>query len=413
MKINFRENNGLIALDRETPDVTLAFTGDLCPVNGYEQPFYTGSLEHLMPEIMNELNQVDAHVINMEAALTQQGEAISKCGPNLRVSPQCVNGLKQLNVTHACLANNHIKDFGETGIHDTITHLESSGIGALGIVKGEKKVMDPFIFTKNGLNICLLNVAEAEFCYPTDDSFGASFLDEVEVFKTIQQIKDEVDIVIVLPHAGREYKFFPACWLRSMYRNFIDSGAHAVIAHHPHVVQGIESYNNGIIFYSLGNFIFDLAGMQSKLGPDFSFLVKCGFSKKGMSHFEVLPFRRKPDNTLSVLSGEKRDLFLAFLDEISAPLLNNDASKRIWDEYVRGDADLYLAWLKKCISAQPYNETEESQEHLAYLFSVLSMSQTHKKMIECIFRLLKDNRIESDDNAAEKIKSWEAILSKV
>lgn len=413
MKLNAKENDGIIKLNSGRPLVDIAFTGDLCPLDGYEEPFAGGTLESIMPEIVDELRKADAHVINMESAITRKGKAILKCGPNFRANPKCVNGLKQLNSTHACLANNHIKDFGETGIKDTIKYLEETNIKALGIVKGEKNVMEPYVFRKNKLRIAIINIAEAEFSYPTDKSLGTSFLNEVRVLKKIETASKKADAVIVIPHAGREYKFFPACWLIETYRNFIDAGADAVIAHHPHVPQGIEIYKNGVIFYSLGNFIFDRAGMHEKLGPDTSFFIKCSFTKTGISEFSIYPYKRNSDNSLSLLSGKKRELFMNFLNEISEPFSSDREAKSIWDEYVRGDMDLYLTWLKKCISDQPFKKTKESQSHLAYLFSVLSMSQTHKKMVESVFRLLIDCKTGSNKNAAKKIKKWESILKKI
>jgi poly-gamma-glutamate synthesis protein (capsule biosynthesis protein) len=413
MKLNIKKNDGIIKLNGGKTIANIAFSGDLCPLNGYEKPFSNGSLESLMPEVIKELREADAHIINMEAPITEKGKAILKCGPNFRANPKCVNGLKQLNATHACLANNHIKDFGEEGIKDSIDYLEKAKIKAIGIVKGEKEVMEPYIFRKNKLRIAIINVAEAEFSYPTKSSLGTSFLNEVKVLKKIEKAAKKADIVIVTPHAGREYKFFPACWLRETYKNFIDAGADAVIAHHPHVPQGIEIYNKGVIFYSLGNFIFDRTGMHEKLGPDTSFFVKCSFAKNGITDFRIYPYKRNNDNSISLLTGKKREYFMKFMDAISEPLSNEENSKSIWDEYVRGDMELYLTWLKKCISDQPFKKTKESQSHLAYLFSVLSMSQTHKKMIECVFRLLIDDNVKTDKNTAKLIKSWESLMGKI
>ena len=57
-------------------------------------------------------------------------------------------------------------------------------------------------------------------------------------------------------HAGLEKVNYPLPEFREQYKRFIDYGADAIIAHHPHVVQGWEYYNNKLIAYSLGNFIW-------------------------------------------------------------------------------------------------------------------------------------------------------------
>jgi len=70
------------------------------------------------------------------------------------------------------------------------------------------------------------------------------------------------DVVTVSMHAGWEYYRKPNPWQQKFARAAIDAGASIVVGHHPHVTQTVESYANGVIFYSLGNLVFDQ--VQSK-----------------------------------------------------------------------------------------------------------------------------------------------------
>lgn len=73
-------------------------------------------------------------------------------------------------------------------------------------------------------------------------------------------------VVVVNMHWGVEYDTEPSVREKELAHNLIDAGADVIIGHHPHVVQPVEVYKNGLIFYSLGNFISDQLGQQTKEG---------------------------------------------------------------------------------------------------------------------------------------------------
>ena len=75
--------------------------------------------------------------------------------------------------------------------------------------------------------------------------------------KSITALRERVDLIFVSLHWGEEYQLQSNVEQQRIARALIDVGADAVIGHHPHVIQEVEEYNGGWIFYSLGNFIFD------------------------------------------------------------------------------------------------------------------------------------------------------------
>jgi poly-gamma-glutamate synthesis protein (capsule biosynthesis protein) len=85
------------------------------------------------------------------------------------------------------------------------------------------------------------------------------------------------DLVIVVLHWGDEYEDAPQKWQVRAARAFVDAGADAVIAHHPHVLQGIERYGDGLIAYSIGNFVFDNLHGRKRLHG----IVKLTFRRDG------------------------------------------------------------------------------------------------------------------------------------
>src|SRR5690606_26373205 len=103
----------------------------------------------------------------------------------------------------------------------------------------------------------ILNFAENEFSNATTLSGGANPLDLPTNFLDIQKAKENADYVILIVHGGHEYNNIPSPETVKRYRFFVDAGANIVIGHHPHHYSGYEKYKNGLVFYSLGNFLFD------------------------------------------------------------------------------------------------------------------------------------------------------------
>jgi poly-gamma-glutamate synthesis protein (capsule biosynthesis protein) len=90
-----------------------------------------------------------------------------------------------------------------------------------------------------------------------EDDERIAGLDEARCAAAIEGLKPKCDVVLVSMHAGVEYAAKPHPAQMSFARAAIGAGAAAVLGHHPHVVQPVEEYGGGVIFYSLGNFVFD------------------------------------------------------------------------------------------------------------------------------------------------------------
>lgn len=95
-----------------------------------------------------------------------------------------------------------------------------------------------------------------------DTDYGTAWINHPKVDRIILEAKKQCDILVVLPHAGVEDIVVPLPEWRARYKEFIDMGADVVIASHPHTPQGWEKYNGKMIYYSLGNFFFQLFSSQ-------------------------------------------------------------------------------------------------------------------------------------------------------
>jgi poly-gamma-glutamate capsule biosynthesis protein CapA/YwtB (metallophosphatase superfamily) len=277
--------------------------------------------------------------------------------PLLKCTPEAIRGLKNLCLTIAHIGTNHILDFGSKGLEDTIEVLNKLGIKHLGAGKNLGSARQPVIIEKKGIKFAFLGYCMS---YPADEQNpGCAPLKREYMVSDINKIRDHVDFVIVSLHHGIEYSFYPYPEHIQLVRSLIDNGANIVLGHHPHVLQGYEEYYGGVIFYSLGNFIFDddkkvvdlksvsrirvmleEKGIVSKPGgPKFyeSMVVTINFDKNDIKRIDFLPIIINSDCQPTLAEGKKRYEIRHFFENISSALHDGGA----W--YFSQLARLYLA----------------------------------------------------------------------
>lgn len=217
--------------------------------DAYFHPF-----ERLAPE----LKKGDITIVNLEAPLTKRGTEYTDKKYRFRVNPAAVSGIKKSGITAVTLANNHIMDFGDTGLMDTISLLNAHGIDNVGAGENLSAARKPLIKdirgTRVGILACSL-VLPTEF-WAGQNRAGTAPLLAKRVVDDITALRKQVSVLIVIVHWGEEGKTTLRPYQTDLAHKMIDAGADAVIGHHPHILQGVERYRRGIIFYSLGNFVF-------------------------------------------------------------------------------------------------------------------------------------------------------------
>ena len=156
------------------------------------------------------------------------------------------------------IANNHLFDWDEKGYEKTIAALGEGCFGA-GSYEEAYRVK---VVEAEGLKIGFMALSYAAYKGVFDDvtnqeGLGCAYINDLRVNHDIIEAKKHVDYLFILPHDGIEYIDIPMPETIARYRDFIDYGADGVIAAHPHCPQGWEEYKGKVIFYSLGNFLFN------------------------------------------------------------------------------------------------------------------------------------------------------------
>lgn len=227
--------------------LTLSVVGD-CTLGTDETFDYDTSLNayyenygsaYFLQNVKSIFSQDDLTIANFEGTLTESDAREDKTfafkGPASFTSILTDGSVEAVNT-----ANNHSHDYGDQSYEDTMTALDAAGIVHFGY--DETAVMDV-----KGIKVGMVGI------YELKDHLER----EQQLKDNIAKVKaDGAQLIVVIFHWGNETETVPDSNQTTLGRLAIDEGADLVCGHHPHVLQGIETYKGKNIVYSLGNFCF-------------------------------------------------------------------------------------------------------------------------------------------------------------
>ena len=238
--------------------MSIIIGADFVPTNTNETLFRSGDARALVGSgIVEALKKSSFRIVNLEMPLTESGRPIVKCGPNLKGSPETIHLYDQLSIDLVTLANNHIMDYGEEGLANTLRVLQAHGIQSVGAGQDLKTAKEPFCTIIDDRKVAVYACAEHEFSIADEKSAGVNPHDPLDSFDDVQRLAQENDYVIVLYHGGKECYRYPSPELQRSCRKYIEKGADIVICQHSHCIGCEEKYLQGTIVYGQGNFLFD------------------------------------------------------------------------------------------------------------------------------------------------------------
>ena len=285
------------ATPKTTPDeFTILFAGDIILDRDVKKKIdEVGGGDWRFPflRIADFSRSAELTMANLEGPVSDRRAKVGSIY-SFRFDPASLEALTYAGIDIVNSANNHIFDYGQQGLLDTITNLTRAGIDYVGIGLNFEQTHQGITKNIKGTKITFLGYTDlvSKQLSATPTAAGISFLDKEQMTKDIQAAKANSDIVIINVHKGDEYHTSHNAEQEMMYKAAIDAGADLVVGHHPHVAQEVEQYRDGWIAYSLGNFVFDQGFSEETMRGLF---LKVTVRNKKIVAAEPIPFNISPN----------------------------------------------------------------------------------------------------------------------
>jgi poly-gamma-glutamate synthesis protein (capsule biosynthesis protein) len=195
-------------------------------------------------------------ICNLEGPVVREATPVK---PAPKAGPHLLNKSLPMAQGMTCLltlANNHLMDYGETGLCETMSVLASREIAGTGAGIDARDAAQPCLIEHDGVRYGVLARCEVQFGIATDRRPGVAAFDAT-LYRAIRDLKRECDVVIASIHAAAEMCPWPSPRRQDTWRALVEAGADVVHGHHAHVPQGWERHEQGLIFYGLGNLCVD------------------------------------------------------------------------------------------------------------------------------------------------------------
>ncbi len=291
---NFNNTKKITLLSKTSNEVELLFAGDTMFGRRYLDPSLT-TMTADIPDVddalirpatasedAKKLSQyvaplflaADFASVNLESPVTATPQTAH---PSKEFSffslPESLAGLTEIGVDYVALGNNHVYDFLEDGLVDTILEVDNAGLAHSGAGKDNLTSYTPKFIDVGTVKLGLFSATsilgnEHDINYVSGENKGgaADLTNTPLVIEAVENANANSDFSIVQMHGGNEYSYAPTPYIAERFQTISEYDVNLLIAHHPHVAQGFAMYNNVPAILGLGNFIFDQNRLETLLG---------------------------------------------------------------------------------------------------------------------------------------------------
>lgn len=275
------------------------------------------SIENGISEpLLAQMRDVDIMMLNNEFSYTDRGTPTEGKTYTFRADTSAVGYLNDMGVDIVSLANNHVYDFGETGLLDTLDTLKQAGILYVGAGENLEEAAAPVYFISGDIKVAVVSATQIERLDNPDTKEAGESSPGVfrcwnpeKLYEAVAAAKENSDFVIVYIHWGTENVSEPDWAQLAQAEGLAQAGADLVIGAHPHCLQGIQYYGDVPVFYSLGNFWFNSKTLDTGM-------VKVDISADGIESIQFIPAIQSDCRT-DLAYGADKERILAELSGIS------------------------------------------------------------------------------------------------
>ncbi len=285
-----------VALVPAQPDrARLMFTGDFALGRRFLDPSGKAPLDRLPPDHPDALIQVsnpepgaravvgyispltreaDLTAVNLESPVTEDPRTPHQTKDFAFFTlPRSLVALKDLGAGYVSLGNNHVYDYLEAGLADTLRHLDDAGIAHSGAGLDADAAFRPWESVIAGTPFSFVSACsiagdahDEDYVASSAKGGAADLRDDARMSAALGDARRGGRVPVALLHTGLEYSDAPGSYAHGRAQWAIEQGAEVVIAHHPHRLQGVARHEGKLIFSSLGNFAFDQDRLETMIG---------------------------------------------------------------------------------------------------------------------------------------------------
>ncbi len=310
--------------------LSVLIAADWAPIRAFE-PVIRRDPAAVYGDLLPALRAADLRIVNCECALASGGRPVWKSGAVFKGLPGHAAGLSAVPFEVACLANNHVFDYGLRGFRETLAVLRRSGVRTVGAGLTPEEARAPLTLRIAGARVSIVNFSEGEDLTAATAGPGVCGWEIDRLVPLVRKLKARGDAVIAVGHAGLEYVPFPPPYVVGAFRALSDAGADVVAGHHPHVPQGLERRRGRLIAYSLGNFAFYQPAELYYRRTGFCLSVR--FRGGALVSHRLHPYRITDQGLRKLPAGEEK-AFLGRINQISKALGSASGVRLAWQSYV-------------------------------------------------------------------------------
>ena len=271
----------------------LGFTGDVMLGRKVDERQRRRAVEAVWGDVRGRLRSLDGLFVNLECCLSTRGRPWQRTNRpfHFRADPDwAIPALQDARVDYASLANNHVLDFEEPALFDTLEHLDEAGIDRAGAGRDVAEALEPALVEIGDLRVAVISLTDNTPEYAADtDSPGTAHVEidvgNSETRETVGRALDlarerEPDLLVASLHWGPNMVAEPPAAFQEFARWLIERGVDLLHGHSAHVFQGVELYEGCPILYDCGDFVDDYR-VDSELRNDRSFLFELDTDSDG------------------------------------------------------------------------------------------------------------------------------------
>lgn len=316
------EENRIYAMPTISADeITLAFAGDVSFAEEYTNMEILkqrgGDIRNCFDEfLLKEMQDADIFMLNNEFPYTDRGTPTEGKTYTFRAHPESVKHLYDMGVDIVSVANNHVYDYGEVSLLDTLATLETAAMPYVGAGRDIDEAVKPVYFIANDYKIAYISATQIEQGdYPDTKGAGENNAGVFRcwnpelLYEVVKEAKKNSDFVVVYIHWGTELSQTLHWAQPDQAAGLVEAGADLIVGDHPHCLQGIAYIGDVPVVYSMGNFWFNSKTQDTGI-------FKATLDKDGIKSLQFVPAIQSNCST-TIASDSERQRMLDYIQSLS------------------------------------------------------------------------------------------------